>query len=770
MMTADHDCLLDQVSQALLDDRGLRAIWLDSAGKKVAFAYQAGLDHQAADRRLREICRRHAPLEPRAGDGGQPRCLTCENHHSAALPAGLRLVAMPDGGLMLEKLSCVTAPRFWRWHQFPWLEEVKPGWLTDAHREDLHEWRQDMVFAGACGALVLAGFLIEQTGGAGSLAAIACYVAGYLAGAWRPAGEACALLRRRVVDIHFLMLCVAGGAAAIGHWWEGGALLFLFASSGALEELAMARTRREIDSLFKDAPQEATVIVSGAEQRLPVAQLAAGMTLRVRPGELFAADAVIVSGGTAANEASLTGESTPVDKAAGDEVFSGTLNLWGAVDCRVIRAAADSALAKVLKLIREAQDSKAPAQRFTDRFSSGYTWLVLGGCAAMFFVWWLAAGRAPFFAADGERSAFYLAMTLLVVASPCALVLSIPSAILAGIAAGARHGVLFRGGAAIEKLAAVCRVALDKTGTLTTGELAVVGVECVPADQAAEFKQVAAALGNHSAHPVSRAIAASFSDQALTVTVADFRAEAGLGVTGSVGGRAVRLGRRAFFAGPDGDWAQTFPEPEPGMTETLLDTGAIKGRFLLRDAVRDASAPLLADLRATGLRVTMLTGDRPEAAAKVAQQLGLDDYRAGLKPEDKVAAIRAWEQAGERVAMIGDGVNDAPSLAAATVSVGMGLRGSDAVLEQADIVLTRDRLENFKYAHDLSVSAARIIKQNLAVSLGVMAVLALGALGARLPLTLGVIGHEGSTVVVVLNSLRLLFFAPRKNQRLATKT
>ncbi|MDR1191482.1 MAG: cadmium-translocating P-type ATPase [Verrucomicrobiales bacterium] len=630
--------------------------------------------------------------------------------------------------------------------------------MAEHHHHATHdEWRRDLGFAAGCGALVLAGFVLEKNAGAVSPLTAGVYLLGFIAGAWHPAVEAWALLRRRTLDIHFLMLCVAVGAAVIGHWWEGGALLFLFSASGALEELAMARTRRAIDSLFKDAPKEATVIVSGAERRLPVEDLRPGMTLRVRPGELFAVDARIVSGTTAVNEANLTGESLPVDKGAGDAVFSGTLNLWGAVECTATRAAAESSLAKIIRLIQEARASKAPSQRFTDRFGSGYTYFILGVCAVMFLVWWRGLGHPAFFDAGGDPSAFYRAMTLLVVASPCALVLSIPSAILAGIAAGARRGVLFRGGAALEQLAGVRRVALDKTGTLTTGELAVVAVECVPADHEADLRQLAATLGRHSAHPVARAIAKHY-DGGAALTVENFRAEAGLGVSGSVGGRAARLGRRGWFAGAD--WLAGFAEPESGVTETLLDAGEFRGRWLLRDRVRAESVPLLAGLQARGLRVTMLTGDRPEAAARVARQLGLADWRAGLKPEDKVAAIQAWERAGERVAMVGDGVNDAPSLAAAHVSVGMGLRGSDAVLEQADVVLTRDRLENFAYAHALSVRARRVIRQNLAVSLGVIIVLVAAALGGWVPLTVGVLGHEGSTVVVVLNSLRLLVFTP----------
>ncbi|MDR0533328.1 MAG: heavy metal translocating P-type ATPase [Verrucomicrobiales bacterium] len=762
-MNSDQNCLLEQVSDTLLADQGLRAIWLDSKGKKVSFAYQAGMNAQAADRNLRNLFSRHAPLEPRTctSNGNNSECVTCNSHHSTSLPAGLRLVAMPDGGLMLEKESCSTAPRFWKWHQFAWVQEVEQGLLKNAHEEDLDEWKHDMGFAAICGVFVLAGFLLEKILVEHSPWAIACYVIGFIAGAWHPLEEAIEKIHERVLDVHFLMLCVAVGAAVIGHWWEGGVLLFLFSSSGALEELAMARTKREIDSLFKDAPKEATAVISGKEQRIPVEQITRGMTLRVRPGEQFAVDAEILNGTTAVNESSLTGESIPVDKSANDQVFSGTMNLWGSVDCVATKAVSESSLAKIIKLIQEAQESKAPSQRFTDKFSSGYTYLILSLCTLMFFVWWLAFGHAPFFDADGDKSAFYRAMTLLVVASPCALVLSIPSAILAGIAAGARRGVLFRGGAAIEKLAEIKRVALDKTGTLTTGELDVIAIETIPASRENDLLQIAAALGHNSTHPVSRAIARHFRNGGGQLPdVRDFRSITGFGVSGRINDHVAQLGRRSLFK--DDDWLKQFPEPEIGVTETLIEAGELKGRILLRDSIREASAPLLAELQADKLHVTMLTGDRPEAAEKVAEHLGLKEFRAGLKPEDKVAAIQQWEKSGEHVAMVGDGVNDAPSLAAAHVAVGMGLRGSDAVLEQADIILTQDKLENFKYAYDLSTKASRIIKQNLVISLGVLGVLSISALGSWIPLTLGVIGHEGSTVVVVLNSLRLLFFSDKK--------
>jgi len=477
----------------------------------------------------------------------------------------------------------------------------------------------------------------------------------------------------------------------------------------------------------------------------------------VLPERLFPADGRVVSGRSSADESSLTGESEAVEKQEGDTVFGGTLNTYGPLIVEVLRPSSESAHARIIRLIRDAQASKAPSQRFTDRFGTGYTISLLGITLAMFLIWHFGFGLPAFQESAGERSAFYRAMTLLVVGSPCALVLSIPSAILAGIAAGARRGILFRGGIALENLASVRRLAVDKTGTLTEGKLVLVGVESQTPASENEVLRLAAALSRQSTHPLSRAIAASYlrasgEDAAPAENAVSLP---GQGLSGEVDGRPTSLGRRSLF--PDIPWLQTLPDPAPGLTEVLVSNGEIHGRILLRDALRAESAPLIAALHRRGIRVTMLTGDRPQAAELVARELKLDDVRAGLHPEDKVAAIRAWRDAGEIVAMVGDGTNDAPSLAAADVSIGMGLRGSDAVLEQADVILTQDKLERVLEAIDLSRRCRAIIRQNVGISLGVVIVLALSAIAALIPLPIGVLGHEGSTVVVVLNSLRLLF-------------
>jgi Cd2+/Zn2+-exporting ATPase len=498
---------------------------------------------------------------------------------------------------------------------------------------------------------------------------------------------------------------------------------------------------------------------SGGEHETPVELLRPKMRLLIKPGAQFPVDAEIVKGRTASDESNLTGEATPAEKSVGDTVLAGTLNLWGAVEVSVLRPARESALQKIIQLIRDAQQRKAPAQQFTDKFGTFYTYIILGLSLGMFFVWWLASGLPPFTTAAGHPSAFYHAMTLLVVASPCALVLSIPSAVLAAIAWGARHGILFRGGAAVEKLAGINVVALDKTGTLTTGELRVECVESFPPGNEAAVARLAFSLEKLSTHPLARAITRYGKQQALpSIEFDHFESVTGQGLEARRNGRIARLGRREWVAdSPRFEAVAEVPPTEPGFAEVWLREGELLGRIVLRDDIRGEAKSLMQELRRAGLRPVVLTGDRQSAADYLKTALELEDVRAGLKPEEKVAAIEALSLGGRRVAMIGDGVNDAPSLAAADVGVAMGARGADAALEQAEVVLMHDRLENFLAAFRLSQRARRIIRQNLVISLGTVVVLVTFAMLGKIPLTVGVVGHEGSTVVVVMNSLRLLF-------------
>ncbi|SDS60943.1 cation-translocating P-type ATPase [Opitutus sp. GAS368] len=725
----------------LCEQPGVGAVRLDPATRQVSVATIGQVDLADLETHLAATI---AAVETRFAD--QPARL-------AALGFSLRR----DGGaVVIGRNMGQTAEKLWLWREMEW-PEIK----AEPTAED-QEWRTLAVLAAVCAAAGIAGLLAAYFAPGLPWLVKGCFLVGLVAGGWDAAIDSWANLRKREIDIHFLMLAVAIGALFIDAWGEAVLLLFLFSASGAMEEFALDRTQREVSALLKTTPKRATVVgPDGAEHEVAVEELQLKQHVRVRPGGAFPADGTVVTGKSASDESNLTGEAVPVEKGPGDPVFSGTLNLWGALDFEVARLPAESTLQKIIRLIQTAQKLKAPSERFTDKFGTGYTYLVIGGSLAMFLLWWLGFHLPAFTNTPEARSAFYRAMTLMVVASPCALVLSIPSAILAAIAWGARHGVLFRGGAAIEKLADVNVVALDKTGTLTTGELAVVGYESFPAGRETEVMELAYALEARSEHPLARAIVRDAKARGIrAIELADFQNIVGQGVRGNYDGGHALLGRRELLeAGPLAGWATKLPPASADLSEVWVVGKDFLGRVLLRDQIRSESKTVLAELARRGIRTVMLTGDRRQAAEAVARELGVSEVRAHLTPEQKVAAIQELRSSapGRKVAMVGDGVNDAPSLAAADVSVAMGARGSDAALEQAEVILMHDRIENFLAAHRLSRRAKAIIRQNLTISLGVVIIMVVATAFGAVPLAIGVAAHEGSTLVVCLNSLRLLF-------------
>jgi Cd2+/Zn2+-exporting ATPase len=614
-------------------------------------------------------------------------------------------------------------------------------------------WRPMAWRSAVCLVAALAGWGIHDRS---HNASSACYMVAFLFGGWDLTRQVWDDLRQLRFDTHFLMLLVVPGSVAVGAWGEAALLLILFSASAAMEAFAAGRTRREIDALLQRAPKTARLRRDGHDVEVPVASLVPGDLVRVTANEQVPVDVELVSGESACDESNLTGESVPVPKRTGDAALSGTLNLWGVFEGRVLRPASDSALQRIVRLIESAQHLKAPVQRFTDRFGTGYTASVLVGCLGVFLFTWLVTQRPAFLSTDGVPSAFYRAMTLLVVLSPCALVLSVPSAILSAIACGARHGVLFRGGAAVENLATINLVAMDKTGTLTEGNLQVTSLEIL-AGSDADLRAAAGNLARLSNHPVSRSLAREANHAGLAQEiVSDSETIAGRGVRGRWRDRRVSLGHRDLVADSGAGSTALPPPPEEGGEVWVAGEGLL-GRFLVRDELRPESRSLIAQLHARGLQTVMLTGDRAAAARRIAAESGVGEVRSELRPEDKVAALTEFRAKGLHVAMIGDGVNDAPCLAAADVGVAMGARGSDAAIEQAEVVLMHDRLENFLLARELSHRAVAIIRQNLVLSLGTMLGMAvLTLLQSRLPLWIGVAAHEGSTALVVLNSLRLL--------------
>lgn len=755
-------CLARSVLTTFAEEPTLEAVTIDRAQQKISLATLGRTDVTRLTERLTE--RFHETHEAGVSDAcglleGRGQCAACATPLSTE---ELQRITIKNEGTAttIARVTCPTSPKFWRWREIPFPRFVQRDIELHEVEEHLGEWKWQLLCAGLCAVFGLTAYFITPSGASPTVVGYVFYILAYLAGGWFAAEELWERIRKEGgLDVHFLMLAVAVGSASVNQWNEGAILLFLFSLAGALEHYAMERTQREIRSLFRDAPKVATLLgEQGRETEIPVEQIRTGMKLLVKPGSQFPVDAEISKGQTAADESNLTGEAVPVEKRIGDTTLAGTINLWGAVEVVVLRPAAESSLQKIIRLIKDAQQQKAPSQRFTDKFSATYTYVILAAAFAMFFVWWLGFRLPAFRSLPEVHSAFYRTMTLLVVASPCALVLSIPSAVLAAIAWGARHGVLIRGGAAVEKLAEVNVVALDKTGTLTTGELRVETVESFPPGREAEIAQLAYSLEKLSTHPLARAITRHGKQQGLSLMeFTDFESVTGQGLKAKREAVEVLLGRRTWIESLR-NGAQRLPasDTSAGFSEVWLSCGDLLGRVVLRDDIRPQARDVIDELKASGLKTLVLTGDRQATAEHLKAELHLDEVRAELKPEEKVAAIKTLSDAGGRVAMIGDGVNDAPSLAAAHVGVAMGARGSDAALEQADVVLMHDRLENFLAAFRLSQRARRIIRQNLIVSLGTVVVLVVFAMLGKIPLPIGVVGHEGSTVIVVTNSLRLL--------------
>lgn len=631
-----------------------------------------------------------------------------------------------------------------------WRSIALPAWRNRPFpRPVARDYRIMLLLAATCGVSTFTGFLLGRAGIRGELLTPFFAVA-YVSGGWFATQDVWHALRRGKIDIQFLMVAVALGALFVKGWTEGATLLFLFSLSNGLEQFANYRTRKSIESLLKVAPKHALRRENAESFRgwaeIPIDEVQIGNELLVKPGELFPVDGVMIEGATSADESALTGESIPVVKQIGDAVSGGTLNLDGQSVIRATRALGESALSRILGLIETAQQQKAPAQRFTDTFSRYYTWIALSLGAIVFVV--LLVIHRPI------ADAFYRSMTVLVVASPCALVLSVPSAILVAIAAGARRGILFRGGVAVENLAGATQFAFDKTGTLTKGALVVARIGSFDSQRENGVLQLAASVAHFSTHPLARAIVVEAGKRNLPINEAtDFLNVPGLGMEASVNGNRILVGSRRLLH----DRGVAVPAIEStNDAEVLIADDQALGVIYLRDEIRPAAKRVIDFLKRSGLSVTLLTGDRVGPAAMVAEQVGISDVRAELSPQAKLQCIHDWRASGKKIAMVGDGINDAPSLTAADVSIGMGARGSDAALEQADIVLMHDKIENVEEAFVLSRRARAVIRQNVVISLGVILFLIVSALAEKINLTAGVIGHEGSTVVVILNGLRLL--------------
>lgn len=626
------------------------------------------------------------------------------------------------------------------------LEEGREaGWFAE-HRE--------LIFSGVAGLLLLAGWLTGLADAPRGLS-LGLLLGAYAAGGFYTLRDAWQSVKSRSFDIDTLMIVAAAGAAALGAWEEGALLLFLFSLGHALEHMAMDRARKAIEALAELAPKTALVQRDGAEAEVRVEDLLRGDRVVVKPGSRIPADGQVASGNSAVDQSPVTGESMPVDKQPGDKVFAGTVNGEGALIVEVTKLARESTLSRMVEMVAEAQTQKSPTQRFTDRFERIFVPVVLAGAALLIVL-------PPLFGFPFAES-FYRAMAVLVAASPCALAIATPSAVLSGIARAARGGVLIKGGAHLENLGVLTAIAFDKTGTLTVGKPKVTNVVAISGDEA-RLLTIAAAVESRSAHPLAQAVVTEAKGRGLSWDEAgEVEAVTGKGVRAEFSGQKIAIGNARLFDG------EAIPEVVQQHADRLQKEGKtimlirmdeqFLGVVALADTPREGAKQVLERLHQTGIRKTiMLTGDNERVGRAIADAVGLDEVKAGLLPEDKVKAMEELAQRYGQVAMVGDGVNDAPAMARATVGIAMGGAGTDVALEAADVALMGDDLSRLPFAVALSRASKRIIRQNLWVSLGVVALLVPATLFGWAGIGVAVLIHEGSTLVVVLNALRLLAY------------
>lgn len=635
----------------------------------------------------------------------------------------------------------------------PTVPSTRPARRVPVRRTRVFELAE-MRWAAASLMLFLAG-LAAQLAGAPEWSWWALYLACYAAGGWEPGLSGLRALRERTLDVDLLMVVAAIGAAAIGQITDGALLIVIFATSGALEALATARTEDSVRGLLDLAPDTATrVRADGAEEVVEAARLAVGDVLVVRPGERIAADATVIDGPSEVDQATITGEPLPVDKAVGDEVFAGTLNGTGALRLRVDRRAEDSVVARIAGLVDQASRTKARTQLFIEKVEQRYSIGMVIATLAVFTV--------PLLLGEDLERALLRAMTFMIVASPCAIVLATMPPLLAAIANAGRHGVLVKSAVVMEQLGQTSVIAFDKTGTLTRGTPRLAEIRVLTTEfNERELLRLAASVEHFSEHPLAVAVVRAARERGIEpATVTDFVASPGRGVSGVVGGRLIGTGSPATVGESYVDTvAFTVEEFQyRGWTAIVVTCdGEPVGVLALADELRPDALDAVGAVRAvTGAAPILLTGDNAATASRLAAEIGIADVRADLLPHEKVAAVEELRSAGHQVTVVGDGINDAPALAAAHTGIAMGGAGADLTLQTADAVVVRDDLTAIPAVIALSRRARRIVIANLTLAATAIAVLVIWDLVGHLPLPLGVAGHEGSTILVALNGLRML--------------
>lgn len=645
----------------------------------------------------------------------------------------------------------------------PELPEQHERPVTKTSSSSLARWwtRYHLIVLTAVGgALILTAWIVDTAGFA--FASRFLYVAGYLTGGWIAAKESLEGLARRSLDVNLLMTIAAIGAAIIGEWAEGGTLIFLFSLSNTLEHFALEKTKSAVKSLMDLRPAEARRLTAGHSEHVPVEALRVNDEILIKPGEKIPADGTIIDGRTSLDRSTFTGESMPVEAELGDDVLAGTINLTGQISVRVTRRADDTALAAIIHRVEQAQSGRVPANSFVAWFGQRYTIFVLVGASAL-------AVLPPLLLGSEWGASLYRSLTLLVVASPCALIISTPAAVLSALARAAKRRLLFKGGAHLLSMGTIRALALDKTGTLTQARAVVTDVVPLNGTEPETLLRLAAAVESGSVHPLAQAILNEAHRLGLSVPpIESATTTAGHGADGVVKlsgkSQTIHVGNRLLFAsrgilvGPEDEEAMRKLESE-GKTAVLVGGEVVLGIIAMEDPPRPSAKTLAAQLHKVGVvSVSILTGDNERVAQAMARRLSIDDVQAELLPGHKADAVAKIKAEHQFVGVVGDGVNDAPALASATIGIAMGGAKNDVILETADVVLIGDDLGRLPYAIRLSKATRRTITQNLVFALCVIVVLLASTLFGELPLTLGVIGHEGSTLLVVLNSLRLLWF------------
>lgn len=610
----------------------------------------------------------------------------------------------------------------------------------------------EVLAAISCGVLIVVAWILSNYS---ELWSNVFYILAFVIGGFTSAKEGLrTLFMERDFDVNFLMIIAAIGAASIGFWTEGAILLFIFSLSGALETYTMNRSHRDISSLINLKPESAVLFEDGIESMVSIGKLKIGDIVLVKPGERIPTDGSVVKGTSSVNQATITGEALSVDKGVGDEVFAGTLNEQGALFVKVSQTSESTLFAKIIRLVQEAKSEKPSSQLFIERFERIYARGIIAVSLMLIVI-------PPFLFQWSWHQAFYKSMVFLVIASPCALVASIMPAILSAISNSARKGLLFKGGAHLENLANTKIIAFDKTGTLTLGKPVVTNVISLQEQDEAEILQIAATLESLSEHPLAKAIVEEAQKQDIMFEQpSEFLTHTGWGIEAQWQGDLWKIGKPAFLEDRfrNGKLNAVVDKLEQeGKTVTVLhnSAGAI-GVVALRDTIRTEAKYAVKELKKLGIEVAMLTGDQKQTALAIGKDLGIELVYADLLPEHKLNHIKEFRKTYGSVTMIGDGVNDAPALATASVGIAMGVTGSDTALETADIVLMNDDIARISDAVLLGRRAKTIIKQNITFSLAIIILLITINFSYGIALPLGVIGHEGSTILVILNGLRLL--------------